>query len=486
MFKLLNNIFGKKSAEIVDNGKDSTNAVDTVPHPSYSAQELFASPFQAEANFLSLFANIPEVFFPIDYIASRISSAQFHLKRYKDDSIVWRNLTVNAILNRPNCMYDFRKLVYEHFVYKLATGNSYIKCAVPELLQTSKTPIYKNCSNYWVLPSDKVYIQPVAYPQVFNVAEREDVIAYYQFQWGWSFAERILPNLILHDREMNTEFNSLWYKGQSRMLSLMKPISNLIAVYEARNVIYIKRGGLGWIVSQKQDETGTRALEDNDIKSILRNNFQKYGVGAGQFPYGITDVPITFVRTNLSIAELQPFDETLQDAITIAAAYGIPAVLVPRKDQSTFSNQATAEKSVYSSVVIPMAKRFCERFTQQLGLDRDGLYIDADFVDVDCMQAGRKEQEDVMTEISARAMTEFTNGIITLNDYRSRIGEERIELPIFDKILYEMTPDELETVGKIVNKQYSEQLNPSNNETNDEAGSEQSGSGESSSADEDE
>jgi len=43
-----------------------------------------------------------------------------------------------------------------------------------------------------------------------------------------------------------------------------------------------------------------------------------------------------FVRTNLSIAELQPFEETLADAINIAGAYGIPAVLVPRKDQSTF------------------------------------------------------------------------------------------------------------------------------------------------------
>ena len=38
---------------------------------------------------------------------------------------------------------------------------------------------------------------------------------------------------------------------------------------------------------------------------------------------------LSFVRTNLTIAELQPFEETLADAISISGAYGIPAVLVP-------------------------------------------------------------------------------------------------------------------------------------------------------------
>ena len=43
----------------------------------------------------------------------------------------------------------------------------------------------------------------------------------------------------------------------------------------------------------------------------MKQNFEKYGVRKGQVPYGISDADIDFVRTNLSIAELQPFEETL-------------------------------------------------------------------------------------------------------------------------------------------------------------------------------
>ncbi len=95
-------------------------------------------------------------------------------------------------------------------------------------------------------------------------------------------------------------------------------MSNLIAVYEARNVIYVKRGGLGFIVSKKTDATGSIALTDDEKEQLLKQNFEKYGVRKGQVPYGISDADIDFVRTNLSIAELQPFEETLADAINIA------------------------------------------------------------------------------------------------------------------------------------------------------------------------
>jgi len=42
------------------------------------------------------------------------------------------------------------------------------------------------------------------------------------------------------------------------------------------------------------------------------------------------------------------------------------------------------------------------------------------------------------------------NGIITLNDYRARIGESKVDIPLFDKILYEMVPEEIELVKTIV------------------------------------
>lgn len=167
-----------------------------------------------------------------------------------------------------------------------------------------------------MLPSDKTIVEPVyGNMPLFGIAQTEDIIRSYRLEYGWNGSLEIPPYQIWHDRDGNAEFYSgaMFLKSKSRLASQNKPMSNLIAVYEARNVIYVKRGGLGFIVSKKTDATGSIALTDDEKEQLLKQNFEKYGVRKGQVPYGISDADIDFVRTNLSIAELQPFEETLAE-----------------------------------------------------------------------------------------------------------------------------------------------------------------------------
>jgi len=406
------------------------------------------------ANYIELYKSVPEVFFPIDYIASRIAGAKFELKRVEDDSIVFNNEKVNKFLDQPNCMLKFREMVYQHFVYKLATGNAFMRAASGSL-SSSINRRWRWCDNYWELPANYISVNPMrGLIPLYGIASKEELIESYELKYGiYAGSMRISPNEVWHDRDGAPQFfiNDKFSCSESRLRSQSKPISNLIAVYEARNVIYVKRGGLGYIISQKSDATGSVALTDKEKESIISQVDGRYGVTGNRMPYGISDVPIGFVRTNLSISDLQPFDETLQDAITIAGAYGIPSVLVPRKDQSTFSNQATAEKSVYCSQIIPMAKKFIADLTAFLGLEEDGMYLDVNFGDVDCMQQGLKEAEEVKKLISERCRSNFLSGIITLNDWRAQIGESKIEKPMFDKILFDMSDEEIELVNRVLN-----------------------------------
>lgn len=430
--------------------EDGTSRKIELDRSVYSVCRELARPTVADQNFLTLFSTIPEVFFPIDYIASRVSSAEFVLKRYKDDSVVWDNAEFNAMISKTNCLSDFRSTVYAHFVYLLATGNAYFRACVPDAFAQSKLPVYKNCRNFWTLPPDIVEIQAKQQIPIFGNAAIEDIIECYKLRLGVNGYEQINPKFVLHDKDCVEKYGSSFLNGRSRLTALMGPMSNLLAVYSARNVIYTKQGGLGWIVSAKSDDAGTGVLTAEEKKALMDSYETTYGLGKNQMPYGISDVPISFIRTNLSISELQPFDETLADAVQIAGSYGIPAVLVPRKDQSTFSNQRTAEKTVYTSKVIPMAKNFAKALTAFLGYEQDGLYIDVDFHHVDCLQDGLKELEDVNKAKSDRALVEFKNGLITLNDVRARIGESRVENRLFDKTLFEMTPEERETVREVM------------------------------------
>lgn len=423
-------------------------------------------------NFIELYKTIPEVFWPIDYIAKRISEAHFDLKRVKDDSIVWCNrLGVDTVLKQPNPIMTWREIVYQHFVYKLATGNAFFRAAMAENI-TADAVKFRWCSNYWSLPAHLVQVKPMEHSYgvpMFGIAGIEELIKGYSLDLGAYSGLTIPYYQVWHDRDGIPELTrgTGYLKASSRLLSVKKPIANLIAVYEARNVIYLKRGALGFIVAQKEDPTGTVALEPSEKEELLQQVNTKYGVGEGKSPWAVTDIPVNFVRTNLSISELQPFDETLEDAIKIAGVFGIPSVLIPRKDQSTFSNQDTAEKSVYTSVIIPAAKRFCEALTTFLGLEKEGYYIDCDFSDVACLQVGLKESEEVKKLVNERCLSQFNNGIISINDWRSQIHEDALEGEIYDKVKFEMTPEELAKVESIIKAQTSAiQINTGNSGKN--------------------
>ncbi len=420
----------------------------------------FAHPTTVGNNFLEMFKTIPEVFWPIDYIAKRISEAHFDLKRYKDDSIVWCNrLDLDHILKEPNPIMTFRELTYQHFVYKLVTGNAFMKSAMSDsLTEDALKCVY--CSHYWELPSTRIEVVPNDDRNrvpLFGVADKSDLIKGYRFTGDVYGNQLIPPHLIWHDRDGIPEFEkrSSFLKSESRLLSQKKPIANLLAVYEARNIIYVKQGGLGFIVARKVDETGTVALDPDEKKELREEFSNKYGVTKGQSPYIITDIPVDFVKTNLSIVDLQPFEETLEDAIKIAGAFNIPAVLVPRKDQSTFSNQNTAEQSVYYATIIPMAKRYCEALTSFLGLDKKGYYLDCDFSDVACLQENKKDAEDVKSKALDRGLRAFHAGLCTLDDIRALMHEDAKAdtIPLFGKLKFEMTPEELEIVNNIFKTQ---------------------------------
>ena len=453
--------FRKKSAVVSEVQSDGSVMSGT---PRYLVStDYYARPRDISMSYIEMYRNIPEVFFPIEYIASRVSAGRFMLKKEKDDSVVWRNRPVNEMMSSPNCAFSWREFVHDHFVWKLATGTSFIRAV------TNISVDYRSVIAYWVLPSDRVSLrQPSILLPLYDVSDITDLVSKVVVRGGWGTQIEIDPKTVMIDRDGIADMTNTenFMKSHSRLDSLAKNIANLLAVYDARNIIYDKRGALGYIVSKKVDATGTDSLTEEEKKNLIEQNAERYGLGKGQMPYGISDVPIDFVRTNLSITELQPFDETLADAINIAGAYGIPAVLVPRKDQSTFSNQSTAEKTVYSSVVIPFAKKFCEDFSKFIGLDRSGFYLDVDFSDVDCLQVGEKEREEVKKLKNDRCRQQFLDGLITLNDWRGQIGEEQIdekENPLFSKLKFDMDDEELETINRIINNQ-----TPNNNDREDE------------------
>ena len=124
-------------------------------------------------------------------------------------------------------------------------------------------------------------------------------------------------------------------------------------------------------------------MNPTDREATLKDINDRNGITGNRNLWGISSVPIEFINTLADIQRLMPFEETLEDAIKIAATYQLPSVLVARKDQSTFDNQKEAERSVWENTMMSVVDTVASYFTKVWMLE--GIQIKADYSTVSAL-----------------------------------------------------------------------------------------------------
>lgn len=399
----------------------------------------------APSNFIELFHCIPEIFAPIHEIASRIANADFQLRKTFNDEIVYKNKEWNKLFETPNPLQHFRELIYEAVVYEYVTGDEFMYFNNPATLSNR----FENIVAIWNLPADSV--TPVLYDKIklFSATDIKDIVKSYRLDDNTEF----LPENILHIRSINLSWKDRKLKGKTQLLSADKAIQNLIAVYEARNVIYTKRGALGFIVSRKTDADGTMSLTDSEKTQILNQHHSRHGLGQGQFPVGVADAPIDYIKIGATISELEPFKETLADACAIYGVLGVPDNLIPGADKKSYENFAQADRALFQNVVIPKANMYMQSISNKLGLTEAKLYLHASFDNVESLQENKTEKASWKSKNFDTGLKMFQAGVIKLNELVVESGYEKKDNPLYDKVLYDMDEQELERVKEIMNIQ---------------------------------
>lgn len=411
------------------------------------------SPALCHRNYAFMFHNIAEVQFPIMYIAQRAANAQFVLRKSSDDTIVWADsvrgmrdryvagIVEKGLLQSPNPYMTFKEFVMNSIINKLLFGNGYIYAYTDK----NDGRLWETCNSFYVLPSQTVYLEQNNRRVIGGI----DDVRYHYTDGGIT---RIIPSdLMYHTKDLPT-FNSTrngQLMGRSRLDAQKYPVSNIIAVYEARNIIYVKRGAIGLIVNKDKDVDGSVALTSKEKEKMRDEFYSTYGIQGDKAPVAIIEKPVDYIPIGMNIKELEPFEECLLDAAAIAGAYGVDSNLIPRKDNPTFNNLNTAELNVYNSVVMPEVKSWLDGFNRFIGLYDAGYYIDALWEDVAILQDNAQRRENAKASTSARCEKEFKAGIITLNDWRAAIGRERLEGDIYNKTLLEMTWQEIQLINTI-------------------------------------
>lgn len=415
---------------------------NTLLHGKYSA-----------SNMITLFNVMPEIFAPVNEIASRVASINFVLKKFDDDQIVWDNKNFNRLFTQPNPLMDFKQHIWQAVVYEILTGASFQFINKPKLLSSGFDTIQTIIN----IPSDKIRIEADKTADPYTATEIKDFIKRVWIKrpndTKRDFDLDRLIMLLHTDMERSNDVS----KFKTQISGASAAIKNLIPVYAARNQIYVKRGALGFIVSKKSDMNGTRALTAVEKEEMQKEFSRNYGVTGQKNLFPIATNAVDFVKTSASIQEMQPFDETEQNARAIYAVLRVPKHLCPTKGNSTFNNADADLKSFYTDVIIPKAKHYALLFTNAFAID--GHYIDVDVSDIEILQSNKKDEADTAKTNGDVFEKQFKHGICTLNDWIVAIGGEASSDLIYDKRLFEMSEDEIAKIKKYINLNNSQQNN---------------------------
>lgn len=380
--------FGKRGVEVYE---DYTYDVKSIGN-------LIVPEKLTDKNAFNLANSVSEIYFPVDFYADRISKLRFYIANKSGREVV--NTELNRFINdRINPLYSFSDLVYQYVFSLLADGNAINYLGVPSLY--GGKPSTNNIERWDVLQPNLVSIDEYTNQSVLNIGSWNDMIrkAYYDGS-GVSRSELTIKNMAIHNYGMKKRSSS-YVLSKSPLYSANKSIDVLLAVYSARYNVYANNGAAGYLSRKVSGSSGQNAafeaaiMDGSKRDEIIQDINERNGLTGRKNIWGISGIPIEFIKTLATIKDLLPMDETLENSIKIASVFQIPPVLVPRKDQSTYDNQENAERNVWENGLLSMAKTVSNNLTKMFGIDKVGSKIMFDTSNVSALTENKSEAEDL-------------------------------------------------------------------------------------------
>jgi len=224
--------------------------------------------------------------------------------------------------------------------------------------------------------------------------------------------------------------------GGSRLVSCGDAVQNIIASYEARNML-LTNGGPPVIISPERDPMGSAIMMDEDKAELENRLVDRYGLQRNKKMIAIGTMPMKALKIGLSVADLSAFEEVNEDVKEVCRCFGLSPYLFNISD-TTFNNFSEAQKSGYQNTIIPEEASNYSQFTYFFRLKEQ---MNADFSHVECMQDNENKAADALKKDVDVYGKLYGDGVITYNTYLKYIGET--EITGGDKYVSDMTTQPL-------------------------------------------
>lgn len=215
----------------------------------------------------------------------------------------------------------------------------------------------------------------------------------------------------------------------SKLVNLKQPIENIIAELDARNNLITKRGALGVFSSEaKASDQSALPLTPKQRLEIVKEMNDSYGITDGRSPFAIVSAAVRWQAVGMNVKDLALHEEHKECIADLCDNLGYPFYLMGGKD-GTFSNVGEAEKALYQNTIMPMANAIDEALNRGLKTANSNVLLKTDYSHIESLQEGEKEKADAARSLNQSCQLEWNNGLITLNQWRLKIGDDIVNEP---------------------------------------------------------
>lgn len=315
---------------------------------------------------------------------------------------------LQKLLKKPNPLQSWNQLLSQAKVYEQVFGEVFFFAIIPAGF-SDKSKI----KALWVVPNWIINVRLTG--KHYFQTELADIIEGYDISLNGSITP--LPDgSVIHIRDINQNSTDVT-RGQSRLASLQDPISNIVAAYEARNVLITRKGALGILSNQTRDAAGAVPLKEGE-KEEVQEEFKKYGLSKEQYQVIITNANLKWQPMTFPTKDLMLFEEIEDDVRAIADNFDYPMYLLGFKEGSTYSNVGEAKKSLYQDTIIPEADGWAEAFTSFFELEGLGLKLSVYYDHLDVFQQSEKEKAEAFKVKNEGFKIAYEMGVVTREEWR--------------------------------------------------------------------
>jgi hypothetical protein len=322
---------------------------------------------------------------------------------------------LKALFKKPNPLQSWKQFEAQGYIYQQLFGYTIVLPIKPAGFKENI-----DATALWNIPPSMVDIEETN--KLFYQSDTKGIIKQIVLNYKGTRSILNIEDIYIM-KDFTPSFCSLVIPD-SRIHALELPINNIIGAYESRNVLINYRGALG-ILSQDPGSGAYGAIPmTSGQKDELQQEFRKYGLKNHQWQFIITSASLKWQQMGISTKDLMLFEEIEADTMAICDAYNYPYQLMSSAKGTTFSNLNEGKKLLYQDATIPEAESMYEQWNQLFNTEKYGLVIDKDFTHIAVLQEDKQQAAAARKTFDEAMMIEFQNGLITLDDWLEKLGED--------------------------------------------------------------